>query len=63
MCNYVQPTQPLSSVLAIAINLLKEHVEMDKMDTNPAHTHTHKGMKEHKKKTKHKDLLNKWISL
>lgn len=36
----LQPTQPLSSVLAIEINLLKEHVLMDKIDSNQAHTHT-----------------------
>lgn len=38
----LQPTLPLSSVLAIEINLLKEHVFMDKMDSNPAYTHKKK---------------------
>lgn len=46
----LQPTQPLSSVLAIEINLLKEHVLMDKVDSNQAHTHKRKRMKGQKKK-------------
>lgn len=45
----LQPTQPLSSVLAVAINLLKEHVPMDKMGNNPAYTQKRKRMKEQKK--------------
>jgi len=43
---------PLSSVLAIAINLLKEHVIMDKMDSNLAHTQKRKRGKVQKKKGK-----------
>lgn len=49
----LQPTQPLSSVLAIAINLLKNHVLMDKMDSNQ---HTHKKKKNERRKEQRKNM-------